>query len=185
MACSTSFALRLLVRIGNTLDRKVRTARLSRPRCFCHSRQAAREPVCSQPRPDQKLRLRNRADRLLRPALAAVLPSHHLRPAPLVRLLATAGGVISVALTLVAETLGRASARRATESVGTRTAYEAGRRNAVPDLPACAQCPGGTDTTKFRNIQYASAVTAVWGGSRCATMVSKRAIPTPLGLAFS
>ena len=46
-------------------------------------------------------------------------------------LLATAGAVLSVLLTLVAEGLGRASSRRATESVITRTAYaEAGRRNA-------------------------------------------------------
>ncbi len=46
-------------------------------------------------------------------------------------LLATAGAVLSVLLTLVAESLGRASARRATESMITRTAYaEAGRRNA-------------------------------------------------------
>ena len=50
---------------------------------------------------------------------------------PLLGLLATAGAVLSVLLTLVAESLGRASARRATESMITRTAYaEAGRRNA-------------------------------------------------------
>ncbi len=34
-----------------------------------------------RPRPDQELRLRHRADRLLRPAVAAVLPHHHLHAA--------------------------------------------------------------------------------------------------------
>ena len=50
---------------------------------------------------------------------------------PSLGLLATAGAVLSVLLTLVAEGLGRASSRRATEAVISRTAYaEAGRRNA-------------------------------------------------------
>jgi PrtD family type I secretion system ABC transporter len=50
---------------------------------------------------------------------------------PSLGLLATCGAVVSVLLTLVAEVLGRAPSRRATQSVILRTAYaDAGRRNA-------------------------------------------------------
>ena len=50
---------------------------------------------------------------------------------PSLGLLATCGAVVIVVLTLVAERLGRAPSKRATESVISRTSYaEAGRRNA-------------------------------------------------------
>ncbi len=50
---------------------------------------------------------------------------------PSLGLLATVGAVIIVLLTFVAETLGRAPSRRATDSVISRSSYaEAGRRNA-------------------------------------------------------
>ncbi len=79
--------LRLLVRIGNTLDRKLHgkafAASLLLPlRAGPRGIARAADP---RPRPDPELRLRNRADRLLRPALDAVLPAHHLHAASLAR----------------------------------------------------------------------------------------------------
>ncbi len=125
--------LRLLVRIGNTLDRQLHgkafAASLLLPL------RAGHEGSRVQPIRDLD-QIRSFVsgtgptaffDLPWLPFYLVIIYMLH----PLLGLLATAGAVLSVFLTLVAEGLGRASSRRATESMITRTAYaEAGRRNA-------------------------------------------------------
>ena len=125
--------LRLLVRIGNTLDRRLHgkafAASLLLPL------RAGHEGSRVQPIRDLD-QIRSFVsgtgptaffDLPWLPFYLVIIYMLH----PLLGLLATAGAVLSVFLTLVAEGLGRASSRRATESMITRTAYaEAGRRNA-------------------------------------------------------
>ena len=125
--------LRLLVRIGNTLDRQLHgkafAASLLLPL------RAGHEGSRVQPIRDLD-QIRSFVsgtgptaffDLPWMPFYLIIIYMLH----PSLGLLATAGAVLSVLLTLVAEGLGRASSRRATESVITRTAYaEAGRRNA-------------------------------------------------------
>ena len=125
--------LRLLVRIGNTLDRRLHA------KAFAASLllpvRAGHEGSRVQPIRDLD-QIRSFVsgtgptaffDLPWLPFYLIIIYMLH----PSLGLLATAGAVLSVLLTLVAESLGRASARRATESVITRTAYaEAGRRNA-------------------------------------------------------
>ena len=125
--------LRLLVRIGNTLDRRLHgkafAASLLLPL------RAGHEGSRVQPIRDLD-QIRSFVsgtgptaffDLPWLPFYLVIIYMLH----PLLGLLATAGAVLSVFLTLVAEGLGRASSRRATELMITRTAYaEAGRRNA-------------------------------------------------------
>jgi PrtD family type I secretion system ABC transporter len=125
--------LRLLVRIGNTLDRKLHA------KAFAASLllplRAGQEGSRVQPIRDLD-QIRSFVsgtgptaifDLPWMPFFLIIIYMLH----PSLGLLATAGAALSVVVTLVAETLGRASARRATESMITRTAYaDAGRRNA-------------------------------------------------------
>ena len=125
--------LRLLVRIGNTLDRKLHgkafAASLLLPL------RAGREGARVQPIRDLD-QIRSFIsgtgptaffDLPWLPFYLLIIYLLH----PSLGLLATAGAVIIVLLTFVAETLGRAPARRATDSVISRSSYaEAGRRNA-------------------------------------------------------
>ncbi len=125
--------LRLLVRIGNTLDRKLHE------KAFAASLllplRAGHEGARVQPIRDLD-QIRSFVsgtgptaffDLPWMPFYLVIIYMLH----PSLGLLATCGAVVSVLLTLVAERLGRAPSRRATESVISRTAYaEAGRRNA-------------------------------------------------------
>jgi PrtD family type I secretion system ABC transporter len=125
--------LRLLVRIGNTLDRRLHA------KAFAASLllplRAGHEGSHVQPIRDLD-QIRSFVsgtgptaffDLPWLPFYLVIIYMLH----PWLGLLATVGAALSVFLTLVTEGLGRASSRRATESVITRTAYaEAGRRNA-------------------------------------------------------
>ncbi len=125
--------LRLLVRIGNTLDRKLHE------KAFAASLllplRAGHEGARVQPIRDVD-QIRSFVsgtgptaffDLPWIPFYMVIIYMLH----PSLGLLATCGAVVIVVLTLVAERLGRAPSKRATESVISRTSYaEAGRRNA-------------------------------------------------------
>ncbi|ESZ72275.1 type I secretion protein [Mesorhizobium sp. L103C119B0] len=125
--------LRLLVRIGNTLDHRLRRqafeASLLLPLRTGHDG-ARVQPVrdldqirsfVSGPGPTAFF------DMPWIPVYIAFIFMLH----PWLGILATAGATVIVLLTLVAEALGRAPGRRATESVVARSAFsDAGRRNA-------------------------------------------------------
>jgi ATP-binding cassette, subfamily C, type I secretion system permease/ATPase len=125
--------LRLLVRIGNALDRKLHgqafAAALLLPLRVGH------EGARVQPIRDLD-QIRSFVsgtgptaffDLPWLPFYLAIIYLLH----PTLGLLATAGGIVSILLTLVADRLARAPSKRATESVIARTSYaDAGRRNA-------------------------------------------------------
>ena len=125
--------LRLLVRIGNTLDRRLHgkafTASLLLPL------RAGRDGARVQPIRDLD-QIRSFIsgtgptaffDLPWLPFYLLIIYLLH----PSLGLLATVGAVLSVLLTLIAEGLGRGPSRLATDSVVSRTAYaDAGRRNA-------------------------------------------------------
>lgn len=125
--------LRLLVRIGNALDRQLHTKAFAAALLL----PLRVGPEGSRVQPIRDLdQIRGFVsgtgptaffDLPWLPFYLVIIYTLH----PWLGLLATAGAVLSVLLTLAAEGLGRASARRAAESAITRTTYaEAGRRNA-------------------------------------------------------